>query len=107
MVANFKDFREIIDCWVDLAIKRAQLGPLCLSRTTKRVRPGAQKPPQKSDAPALGLDPVWSAGRGGCLLLVAYDRPAFRELVARRSADRLARSRHGVPRESAKQAWWF
>lgn len=47
MVANFKKFRRMIDTWVNLAIQRAQLGPLRLSHTSKRARSRAQKPPQR------------------------------------------------------------
>ncbi len=46
LVATFKAFRKITDNWIDLAIQRAQLGPLA------RVKPSM--PPQKARKPRQG-----------------------------------------------------
>lgn len=47
MVQNYKTFRWIIDQLVDLAIQRAQLGPLCLARMAAKPPSKGQEPPQK------------------------------------------------------------
>ena len=47
LVAAFKTFRKITDQWIDLAIERAQLGPLARATRPTPLRPQAKKPRQR------------------------------------------------------------
>ncbi len=46
LVAAFKTFRKITDQWIDLAVERAQLGPLGPTTKQTESRPKARKPRQ-------------------------------------------------------------
>lgn len=46
LVAAFKTFRKITDQWINLAVERAQLGPLGPTTKQTESRPKARKPRQ-------------------------------------------------------------
>jgi Family of unknown function (DUF6788) len=46
LVATFKTFRQLTDQWIQLAIQRAQLGPLRPGARQSKPRPSARTPRQ-------------------------------------------------------------